>query len=486
MPDLPTLLALVAFVLVFAGLSEGFVSRAPLSFPMIFLGLGYLLGSRGFISTAPHSPILEAVGTVTLALVLFLDAVRMKFDRSPNEWLVPSLVLGPGTILCLLIVATAAHFLLGLGVTTAILLGAVLSSTDPVVVRDVVRDKRIPGAIRQSLTTEAATNDVVVLPIVLIAIAVGKAQASSFADWMLLLGKLLILGPAIGFAVGAVGAWLMSRMDRRFGIRREYQSLYGMGLVFASYTGATAVGGDGFLAAFAAGAAIAALDLELCDCFLEYGDATSEMIMLFAFILFGAVLSTLVGTVPLAATLALAAVTLFVARPLAVTIVLRRAAVSGSARAFIAWFGPRGLASLLLALLAVQAGFPGAEVVLAIAGVVVTVSVILHGVSATPLTAWYARRLASETLAEERVSTARDLLRADAAEKGGDVPLIEAPEFVERLRGANPPLALDVRSRSSYEKDPQGVPGSVRVPPDEIESWAAKRKRDQSIVAYCT
>jgi NhaP-type Na+/H+ or K+/H+ antiporter len=183
--------------------------------------------------------------------------------------------------------------------------------------------------------------------------------------------------------------------------------------VFASYTGAEALGGDGFLASFAAGAAIAALDLELCDCFLEYGDATSEMIMLFAFILFGAVLSKLVGTVPLGATLGLGAITLFVARPVAVAVVLRKAAVSSSARAFIAWFGPRGLASLLLALLAVQAGFPDSEKILAIAGVIVTVSVVLHGVSATPLTGWYARRLASQTLAEERVSTARDLLRAD-------------------------------------------------------------------------
>ena len=87
-----------------------------------------------------------------------------------------------------------------------------------------------------------------------------------------------------------------------------------MGLVFAAYTAAVAAGGDGFLASFAAGAAIAALDLELCDCFLEFGDATAEMIMLFAFILFGVVLTTLVGTVPLAAALALAAITLFIAR----------------------------------------------------------------------------------------------------------------------------------------------------------------------------
>ena len=316
-------------------------------------------------------------------------------------------------------------------------------------------------------------------------IAIAKAEASTAGGWALLLGKLLVLGPAIGFAIGALGAWLMSWMDKRFGIRREYQSLYGMGLVFASYTGAVAAGGDGFLAAFAAGAVIAALDLELCDCFLEYGDATSEMIMLFAFILFGAVLSTVVGTVPLAATLVFAAITLLVARPAAIAIVLRRAELSHPARAFIAWFGPRGLASLLLALLAVQSGMPGAERVLALAGVVVMVSVVLHGITATPLTALYARRVASETLAEERVSTAADLLRGEKTDKDG-VPLIEASELVKRSSGPNPPLVLDVRSRSSLEKDPGGIPGGVRVPPDDVESWASKLKPDRPIVTYCT
>jgi NhaP-type Na+/H+ or K+/H+ antiporter len=484
-PDLLTFLALVAFVLVLAGLTEGFVSRAPLSFPMIFLGLGVLLGYRGVISLTPHSPMLEAVAVVTLSLVLFLDAVRMKFDRSASEWLVPSLVLGPGTIVCLLLVATAAHFLLGTGLAASILIGAILSSTDPVVVRDIVRDQRIPGAVRQALKVEAATNDVVVLPIVLVTIAITKARASTLGEWAVLFGKLLVIGPAVGFAVGALGAWLMMRTDRRYGIRREYQALFGMGLVFAAYTAAVAAGGDGFLASFAAGAAIAALDLELCDCFLEFGDATAEMIMLFAFILFGAVLTTLVGTVPLGAALALAAITLFVARPAAVSIVLRRAAVSASARWFIAWFGPRGLASLLLALLVVQANMAGGETILAIVGVVVTVSVILHGITATPLAGWYARHVSSATLAEERVSTASDLLRGDSRATP-DTPRIEPQELARRLSGPNPPLVLDVRSRSGYAKDPHDIPGAVRVPPDEVENWAAKRNRDQSIVAYCT
>ena len=487
MPDLLTILGLAAFVLVFAGLTEGFVSRAPLSFPVIFLGLGYLLGDRGLkvISISPHSPTLEAVAVVTLALVLFLDAVRMKFDRASSEWLVPSLVLGPGTILCLAVVATSAHFLLGMGLAPSLLLGAILSSTDPVVVHDIVRDKRIPGAIRQALTVEAATNDLVTLPVVLVTIAVVAAHASTAGGWTILLARILLVGPLIGFGIGALGAWLMMRADKRFGIRREYQALFGMGLVFAAYAAAVSAGGDGFLASFAAGAAIAALDLELCDCFIEYGEATAEMIMLFAFILFGAVLSTLVGTVPLGAALGLAAITIFVARPAAVAIVLRKAAMSPNARAFIGWFGPRGLASLLLAVLVVQARFPGGETILAIAGIVVTVSVVLHGVTATPLSTWYARRVSTETLAEERVSTASGLLQKAKSEPR-DTPLVEPAELARRLAGPDPPLILDVRSRSSYEKDPEGIPGDVRVPPDTVEQWAAKEKPVRPIVTYCT
>ena len=414
MPDLLTILGLAAFVLIFAGLSEGFVSRAPLSFPMIFLGLGFLLGSRGVISTEPDSRTLEAVATVTLALVLFLDAVRMKFDRSSREWLVPSLVLGPGTLLTLVLVAAGAHFLLGLGLASSILVGAILSSTDPVVVRDVVRDKRIPGAVRQSLTTEAATNDIVVLPIVLITIAVVQAEASSAGEWAMVLGQ-------------APGARPRPRFRDRRGGRVAHVPdgpplRHPAGVPVALRHGPrvrdvhrrpSPSGATGSSPSFAAGAAIAALDLRLCDCFLEYGDATSEMIMLFAFILFGAVLSTLVGTVPLAATLALAAVTLFVARPAAVAIVLRNAAVSGSARAFIAWFGPRGLASLLLALLVVQAKLPGArddprDRRRRRDRLGRPARRLGHAADAagTP------RACARETLAEERVSSAADLLRS--------------------------------------------------------------------------
>lgn len=188
---------------------------------------------------------------------------------------------------------------------------------------------------------------------------------------------------------------------------------------------------------------------------------------------------------PLVAALALAGVTIFVARPLAVALVLRKASISRGARAFIGWFGPRGLASLLLAILVIQAELPGAETILALAGVVVTVSVVLHGVTATPLASWYARRLAAGTLDEERSSTAGTLLRGSDGDPDA-VPRVEAGELVRRLAGPSPPIVLDVRSRSSYDKDPEGIPGGVRVPPDDVEQWARRRQRDEAVVAYCT
>ncbi|MBA2449247.1 MAG: cation:proton antiporter, partial [Chloroflexi bacterium] len=201
-----------------------------------------------------------------------------------------------------------------------------------------------------------------------------------------------------------------------------------------------------------------------------------------AFILFGALLSTTASTVPLVPTLVLAALVIGVARPVAIALVLGRAAISPRARAFIGWFGPRGLNSLLFALLAVRDGVPAAEQLLAIVGVVVMVSVVLHGVSATPVSAWYGRRVARETLAEERESTAAGLFEAAADE----VPRLTPAELARSMAEPNPPIILDVRSRSSYDPSGTQIPGSLRVLPDRIAEWANEAPRGRLLVTYCT
>lgn len=479
-------MGIIAIVLTVSALASGLVERAPLSFPIIFLGLGFLLGGGGLkvIEITPHSMFLEIVATVSLSLVLFLDAVKLQVDELKSDWHIPFLTLGPGTIMVILGVALAAYLLVGTTPLQSLLLGAILASTDPVVLRDIVRDERIPRSVRRALGIEGGMNDIVVLPIVLILIAVLSAEGSENMNWALFLFRILILSPAVGLAVGGIGANLMGRADARFGIRREYQALYGIGLVLASFAAGQVIDGDGFLAAFFAGLAVTLFNVSLCDCFLEYGEVTAEMMMLLAFVLFGALLSTLLGTIAMVPAFVLAIVGLGLIRPASLWLILQKAKMSNTARLFMGWFGPRGLSSLLLALLVVQAGAPDAEKLLAITGMVVVVSVIAHGVTATPFASIYANRVAKAqlTMAEERESSFVGLFEPDANE----IRRITPDELSEQLAGANPPLILDVRSRAHYERDEGQIPGSVRVLPDQIEDWASIAPKDRSIVAYCT
>jgi NhaP-type Na+/H+ or K+/H+ antiporter len=486
LPELLAGFALVAVVLTIAGLTSGFVERAPISFPIIFLGLGFLLGGLDLLHFGPESALLETVATLTLAMVLCLEAVRIGNIGMGGAGFVPILSLGPGTVVIVAVIAVSSYLLLDISVIEALLLGTILASTDPVVLRDVVREERIPASVRQALNIEAGTNDIVVLPTLLILIALANDEASGVGGWTLLVVKVLVLGPVIGFAIGAGAAWLMSRADRRYAVNEVYQSLYGVGIVLLAYATATALGGDGFLAAFAAGFAIAVLNFDLCQCFLDYGETTSEMAMLLSFILFGVVISDLFAEVPILAALILSAVVIFIARPLAIGLVLRKAAVSNVARAFIGWFGPRGLNSLLLALLVVGAGVSGSEFLLGIVGVVVTVSVVVHGASATPLSRRYGEAIMRETHEEER-DDAAGIFEGAASES----IRISAQHLSAMLKDENPPVVLDVRTRSQYEQDHSRIPGAVRVAPDEIDEWAREQEHGsqvegQRVVAYCT
>lgn len=484
MNEIVTGFALIAIVLLATPLVSGLVDRSPLSFAFLFLILGLAIGEGGFglLELDVHAPVLEIVATLTLALVLFLDAVKLQVEELRARWLVPVLVLGPGTVIIIAVGAGAITWLIGLPVLVAFMGGAILASTDPVVLREVIRDRRIPRSIRQTLRIEAGMNDVVVLPTILILIAVAGSVSSTFGDWSSFLAKLLIIGPAIGFVIGGAGSWAMFQIDKKTPIRRELQSLYGLGIVLGAYAAGTAAGGDGFLAAFAAGLAVVLLNQTLCDCFLEYGEVTSEMAMLLSFILFGIVLSGILPDAPLWPTLGLAALAIFVIRPLSLSLVLLRAKMSWEARSFISWFGPRGLNSLLLALLVVQADIDESELLLAVVGLVVLVSTVLHGASATPLTSWYARRISKSVHEEERESDAAGIF-GDHEE---EIPRISVGELHQRLAGTEPPIVLDVRSRMSYEHDNGRLPDDVRVPSDQVADWARGKKPDRSVVAYCT
>ena len=485
MPEFLTAFGVIAAILIVTALASGLVERSLFSFPLLCLSAGIILGEGvlGVFEVGAESQSLEILATLTLSLVLFLDAVRLDPRELGKRWLVPVLVLGPGTVLIITLGATSLSLILGFGWLLAFMGGAMLASTDPVVLREIVRDERIPRSIRQILTVEAGTNDLVVLPVILVLIAVAGSEVGGFGGWVEFAVKLALVGPLIGIVIGGGGAWLMTRVDARMPVRREYQALYGIGIVLASYTAAAAVGGDGFLAAFAAGLGVVLFNQTLCDCFLDYGEVTSEMAMLLAFVLFGSVLSGIFDEVDVLPTLLVAAILIFLVRPGVLGIVLARAKMSLEAHAFVSWFGPRGLNSLLLALLVVHAGIDGAELLLATVGLVVLASTVVHGATATAASGWYERRAERSTLVEEREATAAGLFEHDETA----IQRIKPEELRGLLDTENPPpLILDVRSPPSYERDGGQIPGSVRVPPDRLLKWDPGDVRDRLIVAYCT
>jgi NhaP-type Na+/H+ or K+/H+ antiporter len=470
-----------------SALLAGVIDRAPVSFPMIFLTLGLLLGSgtSGVVDIDLENDALRTVAFATLALVLFLEAMSLDLRHLRRYWVVPALTLGPGTLVVIALIATAALVVTGIDPVVAFILGAILASTDPVVLRDVVHDERIPSAVRRALSLEAGMNDVIVLPTILILSAVSAGGVGGGLEWARFLAELLVVGPVLGAVVGWAGAALMAEVDQRRSVRSEWQALYGIGVVLCAFAVGETAGEDGFLAAFAAGAAVSLSNRRMCDCFLDFGEVIAELLMLISFVLFGAVLSTELDAVPLGEGVVLALLAILLIRPLAVGSLLaaRTAALSNHGRAFIAWFGPRGLNSLLLALLVIESGVPEGREVFALAGIVVIASTFVHGISATPLSAWYGRHVDSETHPEERVSGMDDLLGAHSPD---DAERIEPEELMRLLDSGDPPHVLDVRSRSGYARDPSRIPGAHRVPPEEIADWAEENERDKLVVLYCT
>lgn len=374
------ILALVGVVIVIAALISGLIERTGFPQVAVFLGLGAVLGPAGLnlLNVGLQSPTLRVVATLSLALVLFTDAVTLSVDEVRRHWRLAFRVLGPGTLLSAALIAFIGWWLLGLSPAAAAIVGAALASTDPVLLRGLLRRPDLSDTSRQALRLESGLNDVVLLPVVVVAMAFLLPHPEGGTNWVATFLDLFVLGPGAGVLVGLIGVSTLDLVRRKVGVRRDYESLYSLGVAFTAYAAAEAVHGSGFLAAFAAGLTIAALDVELCDCFLEYGETTSEMALLFTFVLFG---SSLIwsGFGILTLLVALFAVAAILARPLAFAISLAGSGLRSIDRYIISWFGPRGLSTLLLVLLPVFAGVPGSDTLFALCSLVVLLSVVVHG-----------------------------------------------------------------------------------------------------------
>jgi NhaP-type Na+/H+ or K+/H+ antiporter len=498
-------LALIGIVIVVSALLSGLIDRSGLPQVAVFIAIGAALGPAGLgvFNTTLGSPLVYVVSTLSLTLVLFTDAVALNINEVRRYKGLAFRMLGPGTILCALLTAIAAWWLLKLPATSAAILGAALASTDPVLLRGLLRRRDLPVAARQALQLESGLNDVVLLPIVMIALALTGYYGVNGSIVKLGL-DLFILGPGAGVAIGLVAVAALDLVRKRTGVRRDYESLYSLGVAFTAYAAAEAVHGSGFLAAFAAGLTIASLDVELCDCFIEYGGVTAEMLLLFTFVIFGSSLIWTGFSVLNWPTVIFAAFAILIRIPVYLVSLLG-SHVDRRGRLLIAWFGPSGLSSLLLVLIPVFMGLPGSDRLFAVCSLVVLLSVVIHGTSPMLLARFCKDEAKQTPLPETATSERQPFTPATsqpvaatgsvapevppvsdvATEPGAQTITLEELERLQRL--GERVILLDVRTERSLETSESMAQGAVRMPPEQVAAQARELRlpKDAWLIAYC-
>ena len=353
-----------------------------------------LSGEMGAGKTA----FVQGLAVVALILILFRDGLQVDEEMLQEAWHLPLRKLVLAMPLTAALVALATHTFTDLDWTESFLVGALLSPTDPVLSSSIVNNPRVPRLIRHSLNLESGLNDGLALPAVL-ALTASAAGDEDFSWWQFVLQDVLV-----GLATGVLVAFVASRLmpgGRALGdeISKHQKALYAIGVAFTAYGIATLPPeGNGLIAVFAAAMAFGIWRPDIGECFETQSEDVVELVKLGVFLVFGAIL-TLDGLFQDgAAAVAIALFTLLAARPVAVFVALAGSrGVDTAEKAFMAWFGPKGVATMAFALFVLGSGVPEAERVFNLAALCVLVSIIAHGLTDHAGSEWISRREAAQS-----------------------------------------------------------------------------------------
>ncbi len=389
--------AVLGALLMVGSLLSGLANRSMLSLTAVFVLAGFLLGhgATDVLDFKASSALVRDLATVALIVILFRDGLEVEGELLQREWQLPLRKLAIAMPITAVLVALVAHACVGLSWTESFLLGALLSPTDPVLSSSVVTDPRVPRVVRHSLNLESGLNDGLALPAVLAFAAALEPNSAHFVWWHFVLQD-IGLGFAFGLVCGAIGSLLIpkgSAGTEGGGIPPHQKALYGLGLAFFTY-GVTVLPprGNGFIAVFVAAIVIGNRRADLRRCFAERTEEVVEIVKLAIFAVFGSLLTVggLFGDGW--AAIALVAATFLLARPIAIWVALAGTRISNASKAFMAWFGPKGVATMAFSLLVLSRQIDAAGRIFNLAALAVLASILVHGASATPGIRWLARR----------------------------------------------------------------------------------------------
>ena len=383
--SLETVLLVLGGLLMAGALISGLARRSFVSLAALFVVTGFVLGDGGLevLDFSARSGFVHDLAILALVVILFRDGLEVEAEMLQREWRLPARKLALGMPITCVLIALFTHWVVGLGWLESFLVGSLLSPTDPVLSSSVVTNPRVPRVVRHSLNLESGLNDGLALPAVL-AFTAALASDDDFVWWQFVLQDV-----GLGLAFGVALAWLAARVVPR---SEEDQSLYALGSAFAIYGIAVALEGNGLIAVFTGAITLGILRPDLRTSFEHRADDIVEIVKLGIFVVFGSLL-TLDGLFgDGVAAVALVVFTLLVARPVAIWIALAGTAVDTATKGFMAWFGPKGVATMTFSLLVLAQGIPDAARIFNLAALCVFASVLAHGLTDTPGSEWLARR----------------------------------------------------------------------------------------------
>lgn len=388
------LLFLALFLLAF-GLISKRLESSVLTPPMVFAGFGFLVGPAGLglLELDLGGEALHLLAEATLVLVLFADASTIDLKILRKSYHLPLRLLGVGLPLTIGAGTLAASWVFPeLGIWGAALLATILAPTDAALGQAVVSSPKVPVRIRQSLNVESGLNDGICLPFVMLflALALGEAERTT-SYWAQYAASQLVFGPLAGCVVGWAGAKLIQWATVAGWMNHAFQRISSLSLALLAFCGAELIGGNGFISAFVAGLTLGnTLRHDICESVLDFAETEGQLLGLLAFTVFGAANVAPVIEDIGARALLFAALSLTLLRMLPVSISLLGAGMSAPTHGFLGWFGPRGLASILYVLLAVEGKqLRGGETIFLVVMTTVLLSVLLHGLTAAPGAEWY-------------------------------------------------------------------------------------------------
>jgi NhaP-type Na+/H+ or K+/H+ antiporter len=398
------LLIFFALLICAFGLFSRIAEKNYVTGPMVFMAVGIIASSLVFDLFDLHFEMdaVKLVAELALTLVLFIDAtlIHKGFLRSPSARISARLLIIGLPLTMLLGTGLGLLMFSSAGIMAILLMAFILSPTDAALGQAVVKSEAVPLEIRHSISVESGLNDGIALPPILICLALLGANADGQEGaWLGFVIKQITLGPIVGMIVGWTGGWLIQKMSDRGWMEETFQRLSALPLAILAFACAELIGGNGFISAFVAGLGVrvAITSTAVRHQVQEFGETVGTQFILVVFLVFGLTL------VPAATEfwgwpeLLYALASLTIIRMLPVTISLLGLGLDWRTIAFIGWFGPRGIASVLYLLMAIAAiGFAGYEQVMSVMVLTIVISVFAHGITAVPLSQRYGRSVLSD------------------------------------------------------------------------------------------